>query len=208
MTANAQADIFPAAPPNLSWVTMADREFARLSAVIRAECGIRLSPAKRTMLEGRLQKRLRKLGLASFSEYWDHLFNPRHAALEMAFLIDAVTTHKTDFFREPAHFDYLAETILPCLGQLSREEGMGLVRVWSAGCSSGEEPFTLAMLFREYAGREPGFCFTILATDISEPMLEKGRLAVYAEDQTKVIPPICGGSTCSGAGTARSGRSG
>jgi chemotaxis protein methyltransferase CheR len=96
-----------------------------------------------------------------------------------------VTTNKTDFFREPDHFDYLTRTVLPdwCL----RHEGARL-NIWSAGCSSGEEPYTLAMVLSEYAVSHPGFDFRILATDISTRVLEKAKAAIYPEALVEPVP--------------------
>ncbi len=92
---------------------MSAGEFSRLSEFIRAQCGIKMPPAKKIMLEARLQKRLRSLGMPSFREYCDYLFRSREGEDEIVHMIDAVTTNKTDFFREPVHFQYLAETVLP-----------------------------------------------------------------------------------------------
>ena len=94
-------------------VQMSDKDFMRLSEFIRDSCGIRLPPAKKTMLEGRLRKRLRALGIESFERYCEFLFSPGGSQSEYIHMIDAVTTNKTDFFREPDHFDYLSDRVLP-----------------------------------------------------------------------------------------------
>ena len=141
--------------------------FRRLSEFIHASCGIKLPPAKKTMLEGRLRKRLRALGMTSFDRYCEYLFSSQGLRSEYIHMIDAVTTNKTDFFREPDHFDYLSQSVLPELVGL---HGLGVrktLNVWSAGCSTGEEPYTLAMVLSEFAEECPGFHFSILATDIS-----------------------------------------
>jgi chemotaxis protein methyltransferase CheR len=103
---------------------------------------------------------------------------------ELTPMIDQVTTNKTDFFREPAHFDYLARKALPEL-TLSKKS----IVLWSAGCSTGEEPYTLAMVLNEFADGHRGCDFTILATDISTRVLEKARLAVYDEEAVSPVPP-------------------
>jgi chemotaxis protein methyltransferase CheR len=158
---------------------MSQGDFARLREFIYNECGITLVDSKKTMLEGRLQKRLRELRLKSFSQYCDYLFSSNGFEEELTDMINQVTTNKTDFFREPAHFEYLTQKALPELSRVKKS-----FTVWSAGCSSGEEPYTLAMVLKEY-----GCHFTILATDISTKVLEKARLAVYDEERVGPIPP-------------------
>ena len=163
-------------------------DFDRLSAFIRAECGIKLSEQKRIMLEARLRKRLRALGIESFGEYCNFLFSPEGLEQEKLHMIDVVTTNKTDFFREPKHFDYLTQHAIP---ELFRIHGAGMrqgLSIWSAGCSTGVEPYTLAMVLTEYAQSQPGFRFSILATDISTRVLEKAFRAVYKEERVGLMP--------------------
>jgi chemotaxis protein methyltransferase CheR len=159
--------------------TMSHKDFSRLKEFIYKECGINIIDAKKAMLEARLHKRLRKLDLTSFSRYCDYLFSPKGIEEELTHMIDQITTNKTDFFREPAHFDYLRRKVLP---ELSRSRSA--IAAWSAGCSSGEEPYTLAMVFKEF-----GCNFAILATDISTKVLDKARLAVYDEERVDPISP-------------------
>ena len=164
------------------------QDFLRLSEFIHAECGIKISEGKKVMLEARFQKRLRLLGMTSFSDYCAYLFSPQGMECELYHMIDAVTTNKTDFFREPSHFDFLVNTILPELIH-SRRWGAGRkLSVWSAGCSTGEEPYTLAMVINEFAQRYPdlGLTWSILATDISTKVLEKAKQAVF--DMERAIP--------------------
>ncbi len=168
-----------------SAASLSSREFARLSGFIYEQCGIKMPEAKKTMLEGRLQKRLRTLGMKSFEEYGSYLFSPEGTRLEVVQMIDLVTTNKTDFFREPEHFDYLTERVLP---EWCQKNGGRKLTVWSAGCSTGQEPYTLAMVLSEFAVGRPGFDFQILATDISTRVLEKAKNAVYAEDLLSPVP--------------------
>jgi chemotaxis protein methyltransferase CheR len=169
-------------------VQMSDKVFARLSEFIRDSCGIRLSPAKKMMLEGRLRKRLRALCIESFEKYCEYLFSSSGSQSEFIHMIDVVTTNKTDFFREPDHFDYFLERVLPELAPL---HGFGKkFNVWSAACSTGEEPYTLAMVLSEFAESCPGFSFSILATDVSTAVLEKARLGIYEHDRVIPIPMI------------------
>ena len=138
------------------------------------------------MLESRLAKRMRATGIPSMSAYVDYLFSPEGTENEKVHMIDAVTTNKTDFFREPDHFDYLSRTALPALfsGMTSNHD----VVIWSAGCSTGEEPYTLAMVLSEYRVREPGSRFVILATDISMRVLEEASKGIYDEDRVEPVP--------------------
>ncbi len=167
---------------------MSDKDFARLSEFIRSICGIKLPPAKKTMLEGRLRKRLRALNLQSFARYCDYLFSPSGSQSEHIHMIDAVTTNKTDFFREPDHFDYLSSVVLPGLVSLYGIGSRKRLNVWSAASSTGEEPYTLAMVLSEFAEVCPGFDFSILGTDISTRVLEKARLGIYEHEKVGPIP--------------------
>ncbi|MHB9099219.1 MAG: CheR family methyltransferase [Syntrophales bacterium] len=163
-------------------------DFLRLSAFIHAECGIKITEGKKVMIEARFQKRLRHLGMTSFNEYCAYLFSPEGLEHELHHMIDTVTTNKTDFFREPSHFEFLVNTVLPEM-TASRGAGAGKkLTFWSAGCSTGEEPYTLAMVINEFAQQCPnlGFSWSILATDISTKVLEKARQAVF--DRERVIP--------------------
>jgi chemotaxis protein methyltransferase CheR len=166
--------------------TLSGRDFNRLSAFIYQEAGIRLGPEKRTMLEARLKRRLRSLNVDSYSRYCEYLFTPEGRQEEIVAFLDVVTTNKTDFFREPGHFTYLTSQALPEMA--ARAEGRPLL-VWSAGCSSGEEPYTLAMVLSEYAETHPGFRFRIRATDISTQVLEKAQLGIYTTESVEPVAP-------------------
>lgn len=179
--------MFSAATDRVTTAAMTDREFARFSEFIYDTCGIKMPPVKKTMLEARLQKRLRKLGINSFKDYSEYLFSRTGTETELVHLIDVVTTNKTDFFREPAHFDYLVSQALP---ELMERTGAGLrkpLSIWSAGCSSGEEPYTLAMVLSEFSEQQ-NISFSILATDICTTVLDKARLAVYDEERIDPVP--------------------
>lgn len=172
----------------LSEVLLTDRHFKHLSEFIHSICGIKLPASKKTMLEGRLRKRLRALGIRSFDEYCRYLQSSEGMTLECVHMVDVVTTNKTDFFREPAHFEYLVNTGLP---ELAVSKGAGVrsrLRTWSAGCSTGEEPYTLAMVLSEFARTCPGFQFSILATDISTAVLQTARKAIYPHDRIDPVP--------------------
>jgi len=168
---------------------MTQAEFSRFSEFIIGQCGIKMPPSKKIMLEARLQKRLRTLGISNFREYYDHVLGDGGHD-ELVHMLDAVTTNKTDFFREPVHFNYLAQTILPefiAERERSRIKDKPFV-VWSAGCSTGEEPYTLAMVLSEFADQHPSFKFSICATDISTRVLDRAKDAVYDAERVAAVP--------------------
>ena len=163
------------------------RDYSRLRQLIYDEAGINLGSARRTMLEVRIKRRLKELAIHSYGEYCDYLFSPQGAESELSHLIDVVTTNKTDFFREPGHFEQLTATVLPALTSFRVERSPLLV--WSAGCSTGEEPYTLAMVLSEYALAHSGFSFRILATDVAETVLQKAALGIYSSESVRPVPP-------------------
>ncbi len=171
-------------------IRITDRDFARLSEFIRSELGIKMPYSKKTLVESRLQKRLRAVRLGTFREYCDYLFSDRGVEEELVHMIDLVTTNKTDFFREAHHFDYLLKSVLPELVRANGAGGRQKLVAWSAGCSSGEEPYTMSMVMSEFAHRYPGlgFDYTIIATDISTRMLEHAANGVYNEDRITPVP--------------------
>jgi len=166
---------------------MKDKEFNLFSSFIYEQVGIQLPPAKKTMLEARLQKRLKALAIDTFEAYGTFVFSPEGQQAELVHLIDVVTTNKTDFFREPGHFDYLTQKAVPTILAQRKSHPPQPLRIWSAGCSSGEEPYTLAMVLAEFAAMNHGFRYSILASDISTRILETARTAVYPEERTAGI---------------------
>jgi chemotaxis protein methyltransferase CheR len=170
-------------------VPMPDAIFRRFSGLIQQECGIKMPVAKKTMLEARLRKRLRALRLDDFAEYCDYVFGPGGLEHELVHLLDVVTTNKTDFFREGVQFEFLTRTALPAL----LERGRGLrsaLRAWSAGCSTGEEAYTLAMVLEEFRSRAPGFEYQILATDLSTRVLQAAARGVYRAERVEPVPGL------------------
>jgi chemotaxis protein methyltransferase CheR len=155
--------------------------------VVYESCGIQLNDSKKLMVETRLRKRLRATGARTFRDYWKLLNADQNRDGEWIPFINAITTNKTDFFREPVHFDYLVKRLLPELGPRLKAEKRPLL-VWSAGSSSGKEAYTLAMVLRECqsAGTIPDF--SILGTDISSDVLRQARRAVYQEADIEPIP--------------------
>jgi chemotaxis protein methyltransferase CheR len=165
--------------------SICSRDYARLCDLIYREAGIHLGGGKQTMLEARIKRRLKALDLSSYSDYCEYLFGHRGLKEEITHLIDVVTTNKTDFFREPRHFNFLVEKALP---ELTSPNGGGKpLLIWSAGCSTGEEPYTLAIVLSEYALAHPSFRFRIRATDICTTVLAKAEMGVYSQE---VVAPV------------------
>lgn len=166
--------------------TLSNDDFKRLSTFIYKEYGIKMPEVKRTMLQSRLHKRLRELNMTNYKDYVDYVFSKEGQDNEVIHMIDVVSTNKTDFFREPVHFDFLHSNVLPEL--LRSERPNRLIKLWSAGCSSGEEPYTLAMSMCDYMMEHPGFDFSILATDISTRILKSAVEAIYKENRVEMLP--------------------
>ena len=162
-----------------------DGDFERLGKFIMSQYGIKMPPFKKTFLQSRLQKRLRALGLNDFKEYTNFVFSSRGRTVELQNMIDAVSTNKTDFFREPVHFDFLFSQ---GLDEYLAQTGKRNISVWSAGCSSGEEPYSIAMLLKEYSEMHHRIDFRILATDISNGVLQHAAVGIYTDDKIKLIP--------------------
>lgn len=165
---------------------LTDGEFNRLSHFIYTEYGIKMPPVKKTMLQSRLQKRLRELKINNFKDYVDFVFSREGQTNEVIHMIDVVSTNKTDFFREPVHFDFMNESVLPELVENSRFPPH--VKIWSAGCSSGEEPYTISIIMNEFVEKHPGMDFSILGTDISSRILTVAQDAIYKQNKIDVIP--------------------
>lgn len=161
------------------------RNFARLAAFIHDYAGIKMPEGKVTMLEGRLRRRVRATGCTDLQSYCDWIFNQGHLASEASYLINAVTTNKTDFFREPKHFEFLEQVALPQLTQ----SGALHLRAWSAACSTGPEAYSLAMVLEEAKARGALSSYHILATDIDSDVLAIAQRGVYAADITDPVPP-------------------
>ena len=145
-----------------------------------------MPPIKRIMLQSRLQKRLRDLKMQNFKEYCDYVFSKAGQMSEIIHMLDVVSTNKTDFFREAVHFDFLASDVLPEF--YNTGSGSKTMKVWSAGCSSGEEPYTISIVLADFAASHSGFDYSILGTDLSTQILQKAVDAVYRMDRVEAIP--------------------
>ena len=168
--------------------SLSTQEFDKLSSFIYDQCGIKMPPIKKTMLETRLRKRLRATGHNTFGEYCNFLFSKQGTLEELIHMIDVVTTNKTDFFREPAQFTFLTNTALPELVQMSGAGKSRPLHIWSAGCSTGEEPYTIAIVLSEFARQFSQFQFSVLATDISTRVLDTAKTAIYENEKVGIIP--------------------
>jgi chemotaxis protein methyltransferase CheR len=162
-------------------IKMTDQDFLKFSSFIYMNYGIKMNLTKKIMLESRLQKRLYALKINSFKTYFE-LISSAQGKDELLEMIDLVSTNKTDFFREYSHFDYLSQKILPLF------TAKKVIRIWSAGCSSGEEPYTIAMVLSEFILKNGFIDYHITATDISISMLQKGTDAIYGLDRVTGIP--------------------
>lgn len=160
-----------------------DADFDFIRRLVADKTGIALSEQKRELVYGRLAKRLRSLELQTFAQYCDFL---RDNDGELHELVNAITTNLTSFFREPYHFDYLRDSLLPEL--LHSNAGSRRLRIWSAGCSTGEEPYSIAMVLRDALPSSQGWDAKILATDIDSNVLARAQSGIYAQERIQGVP--------------------
>ncbi len=157
-------------------------EFQRFRTLIYDESGISLSDKKQSFLASRLSKRLRDLGVETFSEYYEKVTEDPTRE-EFTCMLDLISTNKTDFFREPKHFDFLRDTIIPELATAKR------IRIWSSACSTGEEPYTIAITLCDGVQDPAQWDFKILASDLSTRVLAKAASGVYDQGRFRDVPP-------------------
>lgn len=156
---------------------MTHEDFRHIAKVVYETCGIVLGDHKKEMVYSRIARRIRALRLTSCAEYIDHL--EKHHAEEFSNFINAITTNLTSFFRESHHFDFLTDTIIDEIKQNHKQDRR--VRIWSAGCSTGEEPYSIAMTMVEHFKR-PLWDFKILATDLDSNVLDTARKGIYRSE--------------------------
>ncbi|HEY3267043.1 MAG TPA: protein-glutamate O-methyltransferase CheR [Armatimonadota bacterium] len=169
--------------PDLTTLELSDDEFNQISKLVYRLCGINLHAGKSGLVKARLMKRLRLLGIASFDEYIRHVESDAYGQ-ELTAMLDALTTNKTSFFREDQHFVFLRENVLPGIVAAGKP-----IRIWSAGCSTGEEPYTLGITLREEIPDIDRRDVRILATDLSTRVLDTAREAIYDEERLRDVPP-------------------
>jgi chemotaxis protein methyltransferase CheR len=159
---------------------LSSAQFKKISQLVYSIAGIDMTPGKKALVKSRLMKRLRKLEMNNFDEYLNYIKSSQGSS-ERGLMVDALTTNKTSFFRENAHFTYMAENILPSLKKKR-------VRMWCAACSSGEEPYTMSIVLNEKMPNISSRDVRILATDISYDMLSKAQRAVYTTSRVNGLP--------------------
>lgn len=175
-----------AANPEKEWeFDFSDKEFQILKRLIHDRTGINLNDHKKSMVYSRLVRRLRALGLTAFREYIEYVSSPSGDS-EMADFMNAVTTNLTKFFREPHHFDHLRDHVLKPLAM--KPPAGRRIRLWSAGCSSGMECYSMAMSAAEALNSFDAWDLRILATDIDSNMLERGRQGIYRKEDVEAVP--------------------
>ncbi len=165
---------------------LTDRLFQRFSSLVYQECGINLHEGKKALLQARLNKRLRATGISSYDEYFEYITRKTDGE-ELVHFLDCISTNLTYFFREPQHFDLLGK-LVPELLEAKRKERSNRIRVWSAGCSTGEEPYSLAMYVLSHLEGTQKYDFRILATDISTRTLGVAIRGVYADEKVEKVP--------------------
>jgi chemotaxis protein methyltransferase CheR len=164
---------------------LSEADFQRVSEMVYRHCGINLRDGKKLLVQARIAKRLRLGEFHSLSDYLDHVISDS-GGHEFAMLIDAMSTNLTSFYREPDHFQYLAKTALP---ELAREKpNGGRLRLWSAGCATGEEPYTLAMTALDAIPDAGCWYIKILATDISTKVLGIAQAGFYGKTRVEALP--------------------
>lgn len=174
--------------PESGVLPITDREYRLFQQLIYNEAGIFLSDVKRALLVGRLSKRLRELGLQKFSQYYERVVEDR-SGTELVGLLDAITTNETHFFREPRQFEYMESHVFPAWQRAAAEGRRSRhLRIWSAACSTGEEPYSIAMAVLAHFPPESGWSVEILATDISTRVLERARDGVWPIARASTIP--------------------
>jgi chemotaxis protein methyltransferase CheR len=167
---------------------ISDQEFEKMRELIHRRFGINLTEQKRSLLVGRLQKHLREQGFFNFQDYFEHLHNDK-SERTLSDLVDRISTNHTFFNREKDHFEFLLNTALPSVVAQLRKKGRRDLRIWCAGCSSGEEAYMLLMLMHEHLGAEYGqWDAGILATDISDRVLATARAGIYPEERVAALP--------------------
>ncbi|HEB13173.1 MAG TPA: chemotaxis protein CheR, partial [Actinobacteria bacterium] len=167
---------------------MSNKDFRLVGEFIQKEYGIKMPPIKKIMLESRLLKRLRELEIDSYEEYLEHVFSKDGIDTELINMIDVVTTNKTQFFREPDHFQFTTEHILPDLANHYDLGKKSKLLAWSAGCSTGEEVYSMAVVLSEFAKTSRGFDFMVFGTDVSTRVLKHAKLGIYEADKVDPVP--------------------
>ncbi len=171
---------------NFNFKPLNEKLFKNFSRLVFEQSGIYLTDEKKELLNARLGKRLRKCGFDSFESYYDYVVNDKSGE-EIIQLLDSVSTNFTSFFREKGHFDYLSATVLPEL--IKNAAAQHKLSFWSAACSSGEEPYTLAIVLNDFFANKPGWKCSVLATDLSTKVLNIAQNGVYDRNRIASLSP-------------------
>jgi len=166
--------------------SLTEAQFRKISNLVRSTCGINLHEGKKQLVQSRLAKRIRELGFRGYSEYIEYVTNDV-AGTELTAMLDAISTNLTRFFREEEHFRYLARKVLPAV--MERAGSDRRLRIWSAGCSTGEEPYSIAITLCENIPDLACWDAKVLATDLSTRVLAQAKKATYPGKRIKAVPP-------------------
>ncbi|MFH1716324.1 MAG: protein-glutamate O-methyltransferase [Planctomycetota bacterium] len=170
-------------------VVLSEKDFRKISDLVYKHCGINLHDGKKELVRARLAKRLRNGNFKTFPEYMRYVMEDK-TGREFSMLIDSLSTNLTAFFREKQHFEFMRESFLPRLLERNRRDRNFRIRCWSAGCSSGEEPYSIAITLHEAVDKQGRWDIKVLATDISTSILEKAREGVYEQERVAPVPPL------------------
>jgi len=168
---------------------LSERDFRRISDLVYEHCGINLHDGKKELVRARLAKRLRLGNFKTFPEYIKHVLADK-TGNEFSILIDSLSTNLTSFFREGQHFEFMREEFFPLLLERKRKKRNFRIRCWSAGCSSGEEPYSMAVALLEAVAGQGRWDIKVLATDISTKILETAKKGIYNEERVGPVPKL------------------
>jgi len=170
-------------------IVLSEKDFRKISDLVYEHCGINLHKGKKELVRARLAKRLRLSNFKTFSEYIKHVLADK-TGNEFSILIDSLSTNLTSFFREGQHFEFMREKFLPQLLERKRKNRNFRIRGWSAGCSSGEEPYSIAITLLKAVQGQGRWDVKILATDVSKTILETARKGIYDKERVEPIPKL------------------
>lgn len=170
-------------------LVLTDKDFQKIGDLVYKHCGINLHMGKKELVRARLAKRLRLGNFRTYSEYMKHVLADK-SGKQFSILIDTLSTNLTSFFREGQHFEFLQNDFLPALLDRKERDRNFKIRAWSAGCSSGEEPYSIAITLLEAAQEQSRWNVKVLATDISTTMLQTAKAGIYSKERVKPVPTL------------------
>ncbi|MCD6392689.1 MAG: protein-glutamate O-methyltransferase CheR [Planctomycetes bacterium] len=170
-------------------IVLSESDFRKISNMVYEHCGINLHAGKKELVRARLAKRLRLGNFKTFPEYMNHVLKDK-TGQEFSLLIDSLSTNLTSFFREKQHFEFLQSRFLPTLLEQKRQSSNFRIRIWSAGCSSGEEPYSIAIALLEATQGKGRWDIKVLATDISASILELAKAGIYGIERVEPVPSL------------------